>query len=111
MCAEESASGPAEELASLAKGRKRSSSKTRHRGAQRCIQALGTYAPGALPSGVRASWTDKLAELYKNDPDAGIHGAAEWTLRQWKEDGRLTSIDEELKSLKDPGDRRLARQS
>ena len=25
---------------------------------------------------------EQLRELYRNDPDVGIHGAAEWTLRQ-----------------------------
>ena len=52
-------------------------------------------APGADPGvgGVRhgravsrraRALIGKLLDLYRNDPDAGIHGAAEWTLRQWK---------------------------
>ena len=44
--------------------------------------------------------------MYRNDPDAGIHGAAEWTLRRWKQEEKLTAIDVELKKLKDRGNRR-----
>ena len=36
----------------------------------------------------------------------GIHGAAEWTLRQWGQDEKLRSLDAELSKLKDRGDRR-----
>ena len=48
----------------------------------------------------------KLLDLYHNDPDAGIHGAAEWTLRQWNEQAKLKDADAELSKLKDRGDRR-----
>jgi eukaryotic-like serine/threonine-protein kinase len=48
----------------------------------------------------------KLLDLYRNDPDAGIHGAAEWALRKWKQDARITNLDAELSKLKDRGDRR-----
>src|SRR5262249_4934131 len=37
--------------------------------------------------------------------DAGIHGAAEWTLRQWKQQTKVDEIDARLKG-KDRGDRR-----
>ena len=50
--------------------------------------------------------TVKLLDLYRNDPDAGIHGAAEWTLRQWKQQEKLKDADAELMKLKDRGDRR-----
>ena len=48
----------------------------------------------------------KLLDLYRNDPDAGIHGAAAWTVRQWKQDAKLRNVDAELIKLKDRGDRR-----
>ena len=47
-----------------------------------------------------------LLDLYHNDPDAGIHGAAEWTLRQWKQDKRLKNAQAELRKLLDKGPRR-----
>ena len=48
------------------------------------ILALGTYGTEGLSPGEREPLTDKLLDLYSNDPDSGIHGAAAWTLRQWK---------------------------
>ncbi len=34
--------------------------------------------------------------MYRDDADAGIHGAAEWLLRQWKQQGKIRVIDQEL---------------
>jgi formylglycine-generating enzyme required for sulfatase activity len=44
--------------------------------------------------------------MYRNDPDSGIHGAAEWTLRQWKQQEKLKELDAELSKLKDRVERR-----
>ena len=49
------------------------------------ILALGKYGQDELSPGDREPLIDKLLDLYRNDPDAGIHGAAEWTLRQWEQ--------------------------
>ncbi len=70
------------------------------------ILALGTYDPDGLSSGEREPLIGKLLDLYKNDPDAGIHGAAEWALRQWKQQDTLKAADAELIKLKERGDRR-----
>ncbi len=70
------------------------------------ILALGTYGPDALSPGEREPLAGKLLDLYKNDPDSGIHGAAEWTLRQWNKQAKLKAALAELPSLKDRGDRR-----
>ena len=70
------------------------------------ILALGTYGTEGLSPGEREPLTGKLLDLYRNDPDAGIHGAAEWTLRQWKQQEKLKELDAELMKLKDRGDRR-----
>jgi formylglycine-generating enzyme required for sulfatase activity len=70
------------------------------------VLALGTYGADALSPGDRGPLTEKLLELYKNDPDAGIHGAAEWTLRQWNEQARLEAALASLPDLKNRGDRR-----
>ena len=43
--------------------------------------------------------------MYKFDPDAGIHGAAEWTLRQWNEAVFLKVTDSALRD-KPAGERR-----
>ena len=70
------------------------------------ILALGTYRTEELSPGERRLLIGKLLDLYRNDPDAGIHGAAEWTLRQWKQQEKLKTIDIDLVELKDRGDRR-----
>ena len=70
------------------------------------ILALGTYGADTFSPGDRQPLIPKLLDLYRNDPDAGIHGSAEWVLRQWKQDDTLEAADAELSQLKDPGERR-----
>ena len=70
------------------------------------ILALGTYGTEGLSPGEREPLIGKLLDLYRNDPDSGIHGAAEWTLRQWKQQEKLKELDAELMKVKDRGDRR-----
>ena len=41
----------------------------------------------------------KLLDLYRNDPDPGIHGASEWLLRQWRNENQIQGIDKELGKL------------
>jgi eukaryotic-like serine/threonine-protein kinase len=70
------------------------------------ILALGTYGTKRLSPGERERLTARLLDLYRSDSDAGVHGAAEWTLRRWKQEEKLTALDAELSKLKDRGDRR-----
>ena len=70
------------------------------------ILALGTYGTEGLSSGERERLTGKLLDLYRNDPDSGIHGAAEWTLRKWGQQEKLQAADAELMKLKDRNDLR-----
>ena len=74
------------------------------------ILALGTYGADTFSPGDRQPLIPKLLDLYRNDPDAGIHGSAEWVLRQWKQDDTLEAADAELSQLKDPGRAALVRQ-
>jgi formylglycine-generating enzyme required for sulfatase activity len=69
------------------------------------VLALGEYTED-LPAGMRDELAATFLDAYRNDPDAGIHGAAEWTLRQWNQDEALHKVDAELQQLKDRGDRR-----
>ena len=70
------------------------------------ILALGSYGTEGLSPAEREPWSVKLLDLYRTDPDSGIHGAAGWTLRQWKKQESLKAADTELAKLKDRGDRR-----
>ena len=47
--------------------------------------ALGEYGEKALPPSVRGPLVRKLLQWYRDDPDAGIHGAIDWLLRHGKE--------------------------
>jgi formylglycine-generating enzyme required for sulfatase activity len=70
------------------------------------ILALGTYGTEGLSPGEREPLIGKLLDLYRNDPDAGIHGAAEWTMRKWGQQGKLKEADYELMTMKNGGNRR-----
>jgi formylglycine-generating enzyme required for sulfatase activity len=48
----------------------------------------------------------ELLETYRNDPDPGIHAAAEWTLRRYEQEDPIARIDHQFKSsAAAPGDR------
>jgi hypothetical protein len=70
------------------------------------ILALGTYGTEGLSPGEREPLIVKLLDLYRNDPDTGIHGAAEWTLRKWGQQAKLKDVDAQLMKIKDRGERR-----
>ena len=69
------------------------------------ILALGTYGTEGLPRRARAA-DRQAARPLPQRPRRGIHGAAEWTLRQWGQQEKLKELDAELMKLKDRGDRR-----
>jgi Bacterial tandem repeat domain 1 len=70
------------------------------------MMALGTYSADGLSPSEREPLAAKLLELYRNDPDAGIHGAPEWTLRKWGQQEKVDELNSQLMRLKDRGDRR-----
>jgi formylglycine-generating enzyme required for sulfatase activity/tetratricopeptide (TPR) repeat protein len=70
------------------------------------IMAMGTYGTEGLSPGEREPLIGKLLDLYRSDPDAGIHGAAEWTLRKWGQQDRVKELDAQLMKVKDWGERR-----
>ncbi|MGO9599582.1 MAG: formylglycine-generating enzyme family protein, partial [Isosphaeraceae bacterium] len=69
------------------------------------ILALGTYGTEGLSTADREPLISKLLDLYRNDPDSGVHGAVEWTLRRWTQQEKLKAIDSELMT-KEPGEHR-----
>jgi serine/threonine protein kinase/formylglycine-generating enzyme required for sulfatase activity/tetratricopeptide (TPR) repeat protein len=70
------------------------------------ILALGTYGAEGLSPGEQEPLAARLLALYRDDPDAGVHGAAAWALRQWGLREKVAALDAELGTLKDPGGRR-----
>ena len=69
------------------------------------ILALGQYGEERLSAEDRKPLIDKLLALYENDPDAGIHGAAEWTLWKWGQQESLKEKDAAMRG-KEPGEHR-----
>src|SRR4051812_24351044 len=58
------------------------------------------------PAGEREPLTVRLLDVYRDDPDAGIHGATAWTLRKWGQKEKVKAADADLAKLKDRGARR-----
>ncbi len=65
---------------------------------QALLLALGDFDQDRLPMAERALLIPALEKIYRDDPDAGIHGAAGWLLRQWEaqlgRQGKLAEIDQ-----------------
>jgi formylglycine-generating enzyme required for sulfatase activity/tRNA A-37 threonylcarbamoyl transferase component Bud32 len=61
------------------------------------LLALGEFPEAQLPSSERQKLTPKLLTLYENDPDPGLHGAAEWLLRQWEKTQEIHAVVEMLR--------------
>ena len=70
------------------------------------ILASGTYGTEGLSPGERESLIDKFLDLYRNDPDSGIHGAAAGACGSGGSRRSSRPLDAELMKLKDRGDRR-----
>ena len=68
------------------------------------ILAMGTYRKEGLSHDEREPLVGKLLDLYRNDPDAGVHGAAAWTLRKFGQQDKLKEMDAQLMKIKDWGE-------
>jgi formylglycine-generating enzyme required for sulfatase activity len=64
------------------------------------VLTLGQFTDEQLPPAQRQLLIEKLLMVYENEPDAGLHGAAEWLLRKWGQGKRLEAVVEKLKSEK-----------
>jgi serine/threonine protein kinase/formylglycine-generating enzyme required for sulfatase activity len=69
------------------------------------LLSLGQFGPAALPAVERKNLLPQLLRLYQDDPDPGIHGAAEWLVRLWGHGGELRPIDRRLRTGKPVGER------
>lgn len=69
------------------------------------ILTLGGFDPQLVPPERRKQVEADLRELYASDPDPGIHGAAEWVLRQWGMNGVIAEETAKLATGKIEGDR------
>ena len=51
------------------------------------ILSLGEFTEAQLTTDERKGLLPKLQSIYRGDADGGVHGAVEWLLRTWKEEG------------------------
>jgi len=58
------------------------------------LLSLGEYSLSEIPESERTALLNQVADLYRNDPSSGIHGAAGWLLRQWGQVDIARTIDE-----------------
>jgi formylglycine-generating enzyme required for sulfatase activity len=58
------------------------------------LLSLGEFTGEQLPPAEREPLLSEVAWLYREEPDAGLHGAAEWLLRQWGQAATLKGVGE-----------------
>jgi formylglycine-generating enzyme required for sulfatase activity len=70
------------------------------------ILSLGQYGMDCLSAGERDALITKLIDVYCTDPDAGVHGATEWTLLRWGQEKKVSAISQELRRPEVPKNQR-----
>ncbi len=72
------------------------------------LLSLGEFDEQTLPVSVRESLLPKLQEWYQSDPDPGLHAAAEWLLRTWKQEDWLQQTNSAWENDKEQRKQRLS---
>jgi hypothetical protein len=72
---------------------------------QGLLLALGEYGANQRAEVLRGPLVERVVQTYRDDPDSGVHSAAEWLLRTWQLGDRLRTVDQEL--LKARSERKL----
>ncbi len=65
------------------------------------ILSLGEFDKAQFPPAERKPLIDRLLTVYERDADSGLHAAAEWLLRTWGQQERMTAIDKRLRVAAD----------
>ena len=71
------------------------------------LLSLGEFGLDRLSLAERRNHLPWLRQLYQDDPDPGIHGAAEWLLRTWEEEAWLKQVNEEWAKKKEQRENKL----
>jgi serine/threonine protein kinase/formylglycine-generating enzyme required for sulfatase activity len=64
------------------------------------LLVLGEFSRDQLSLADREQLIPHVIRLYRDDPDAGVHGAAEWLLRQWGQRDQLRQVEQGLAASK-----------
>lgn len=74
------------------------------------LLSLGEFGEKELPREERDLLLPRLLGLYRDDADAGLHGAAEWLLLRWGQQAKIKAMEEEWRGYgEEVGARRDAR--
>jgi hypothetical protein len=57
------------------------------------LLSLGEFGPDRLPPAEWQHLLPRMLDLYRNDPDPGIHSAARWLLKKWQAEEKIKEID------------------
>lgn len=60
------------------------------------VLALGEFSEAQISGAARVEYIEQLADVYQNDPDAGLHSAVEWLLRRWQQFESLQQMTQDL---------------
>src|SRR5262249_38748570 len=71
------------------------------------LLSLGEFNEKELPPASRTSLLPKLQTIYRTDADPGLHAAAEWLLRTWKQGTWLEQVNGAWAKDKEQRARRL----
>jgi formylglycine-generating enzyme required for sulfatase activity len=71
------------------------------------VLSLGEYGEKGLSPQDRNAWLPKLQAIYRTEPDTGLHAAAEWLLRSWKQEAWLRERNEEWAKDREQREERL----
>ena len=69
------------------------------------LLSLGEYGVDRIAQEQRILLLPQLVQLYRDDPDPGIHGAVAWLMRQWQLEDQFKKIDKGLATGKVEGKR------
>jgi formylglycine-generating enzyme required for sulfatase activity len=72
------------------------------------ILSLGEYGEKELSPDRRKALFPKLKQIYRDDTDPGLHAAAEWLLRTWKQEAWLKQVNDEWAKDTEQRQKRLA---
>jgi formylglycine-generating enzyme required for sulfatase activity len=70
------------------------------------LLGLGSFDEQQLPAAERAALLPQLLRVYRDEADPGLHAAAQWLLRRWKQEAEMQKIDAALQTGKVEGQRR-----
>jgi formylglycine-generating enzyme required for sulfatase activity len=71
------------------------------------LLGLGEYGEKEFSPEARKALVPRLQEMYRTAADPGLHGAAEWLLRTWKQEAWLKQVNDEWAKDQKQRERRL----